>query len=95
MGLITIRSTLASNGGKDIDLLIHSLNGNPSPCAVVKDGLFQGFIGGTIYSLDEILQSELSKHPGYTVKERTNIVAIANPEPERSREDSPATTSGE
>lgn len=75
--LVAIHSTLTSDGAEDIDLIVHSHNvGNPSPCAVIKDGLYQCLIGGNIDSLDEILQLELNKHPGCRVKVRTNIVAI-------------------
>ena len=83
--LVAIHSTLTGTGGKDVDLLIYSHNvGNPSPCAVFKNGFYEGSIGGSIDHLDQILQLELNKHPGYSIKERTSIIALTNPAPDKS-----------
>ncbi len=83
--IIGIHAKLTKNGEKDIDLLVHSYYiGRPSPCVVITDWSTQNGIGGPIDSLDQIFDLEVAKHPGYSVKERVNLVAIKNPESGRA-----------
>lgn len=73
--IIGIHAKLTKDGAKDIDLLVHSYYvGRPSPCVVITDWSKRSGIGGSIDSLDQIFDLEVSKHPGYIVKERANIV---------------------
>ena len=74
--LIGIDAKLTKQGADDIDLLVHSYYlGRPSPCVVVTDTV-RHVIGGSINSLDQIFAHEVAQHPGYTVKERANLLAI-------------------
>ncbi len=74
--LVGIDAKLTKPGAEEIDLLVHShYLGRPSPCAVVT-GSVRHAIGGSIDSLEQIFAQELALHPGYTVKERANILAI-------------------
>jgi len=73
--IIGIHAKLTKEGAKDIDLLVHSYYvGRPSPCVVITDWSTRSGIGGSIGSLDQIFDLELAKYPGYTVKERANII---------------------
>ena len=79
--IIGIHAKLTKDGEKDIDLLVHSHHiGRPSPCVVITDWSTRTDIGGCIDSLDQIFDEEVAKHPGYTIKERVNLVAITDPE---------------
>jgi hypothetical protein len=83
--IIGIHAKLTKDGEKDIDLLVHSYYiGHPSPCVVITDWSTRSGIGGSIDSLDQIFDLEVAKHPGYSVKERVNLVAIKNPESGRA-----------
>src|SRR5579859_6413649 len=71
---VAISCTLANGDANDINLMVHRLyTEQSSPCIVIENGDRRG-IGGHIESVEEILESELAKHPGYTVKDRTNVV---------------------
>ena len=82
--IIGTRATLAKDGAKDIDLLVHSYYvGRPSPCVVIEDWVNKGVIGGAIGSIEQIFQWEIANHPGYVVKARQELIAVvAEPEPE-------------
>jgi len=85
--IVAVRAVLATPAWtRDIDVLIHSHNvGNPSPCHVYKNSIYQGMIGGSIRSLDEILALELAKHEGTSLKQLdyyvTDIADAQQPEP--------------
>jgi hypothetical protein len=71
--VVGVVGTLSSVGAKDIELLIHSHNlGNPSPCYVYENSMYRGMIGGSIGSLDEMLQFQVAQRPGYVVKARSD-----------------------
>jgi hypothetical protein len=79
---VGIHAKLAKDGAEDIDLLVHSYYiGRPSPCVVIVDWVNKGMIGGHIESVEEIFQLQLAKHPGYTIKNRQDMIAEI-PEPE-------------
>lgn len=68
--------------------MVHSFYaGHPSPCVVIEDGVTRGLIGGRIDTLDEIFQLELSRYPGYIVKERSDVVLIKNSQTEKTNPD--------
>jgi len=81
MVLVAIHVKLVRAGAPDIDVLVSSRNiGSPSPCDVVVDFgsprvVSSRTIGGSIASLDEILQDELVKQPGYVVKYRSEVLS--------------------
>jgi hypothetical protein len=79
--IIGIHAKLTKDGEKDIDLLVHShYIGCPSPCVVITDWSTQSDIGDSNNSLGQIFDDEVAKHPGYTIKERVNLVAITDPQ---------------
>jgi hypothetical protein len=78
--VVGIRGRLARDGAKDIDLLVYSYYvGRPSPCVVIEDWVNGGLIGGSIESVEQIFQFQVAKHPGCVIKERQDLVAVAEP----------------
>jgi hypothetical protein len=74
--IVYIHAILAKEGANDIDLLVHSYYiGRPSPCVVIEDWTYKGSIGGHIESVEEIFQLQVSKHPGYAIKNRQDLIA--------------------
>lgn len=85
---VAIEGKFGKDGARDIDLVVHSFYvGHPSPCVVIEDGVNRGLIGGQVDTLDEIFQLELSRHPGYIVKERSDVVLIKNSQTEKTDPD--------
>jgi hypothetical protein len=75
--IVGIHGRLVRDGGKDVDLLVHSYYlGRPSPYYVIEDWVNRGLVGGPNESLEEIFQLQVVKHPGYSVKECINLVAM-------------------
>jgi hypothetical protein len=73
--VIGVQGTV-TDGARDIELLVHSHNvGNPSPCHVYENGIYQEMIGGSISSLDQIFEFEAAKHQGFEVKRRAYYLA--------------------
>jgi hypothetical protein len=67
---VVLKSTL---GGADVQVGVFSyFVGRPSPCIVITDGV-QRLIGGSIESLEEMLQTELADYPDYVVKSHSSI----------------------
>jgi hypothetical protein len=81
--LVAISVKLGRDGAQDIDLLIHSYRvGSPSPCVVIEDFGPPRGIGGSIESLDQILQLVIAEHPGYVVKRRAEVLTnYSTPDP--------------
>jgi hypothetical protein len=74
--IICIYATLSKEGAKDIKLVIQSFYADStSPCFVIEDWTYKGSIGGTIGTLEEILQLQVARHPGYTVTRRVDVLS--------------------
>ncbi len=70
---VSIQAVLKKEGAKDINLMVHRYYiGQPSPCVVVKDAERWG-VGGNIDTIEEILDDEVGKHPGYSVQRSASI----------------------
>jgi hypothetical protein len=70
---VGIQAVLKKEGAKDINLIIHRYYvGQPSSCVVVKDAERWG-VGGHIETIEEVLDDEVGKHPGYTVRRSASI----------------------
>jgi hypothetical protein len=70
---VGIEAVLTKDGAKDINLIVHRYYiGQPSPCVVVRDGERWG-VGGNIETIEEILELEVAKHPGYTAQRSGRI----------------------
>jgi hypothetical protein len=92
--VIGIHGKLTKDGATDMDLLVHSYYlDRPSPCVVIQDGVNKGVIGGSIESVEQIFQLEVSKHPGWVVKERQDLIAVI-PEPNEKAEGDVGLTQG-
>ncbi len=78
--VVGIRGRLARDGANEIDLLVYSYYvGRPSPCVVIEDWVNKGLIGGSIESVEQIFELQAANHPGYSIKERQDLVAVAAP----------------
>jgi hypothetical protein len=70
---VGIQAVLKKEGAKDINLIVHRYYvEQPSPCVVVQDAERSG-IGGHIETIEEILEDEVRKHPGYTIQRSASV----------------------
>lgn len=76
--LVCIDCTLVKDGSKNIELMVHrQFIGRPSNCIVIVEDGNKSLIGGDIENLEQGFQAQVAKHPGYVVKRRQDLVAVA------------------